>query len=324
MNRHLTRKAFGLTRDPWARLRLDTADTSRVRDMLDSAINDQALVQIVGETGMGKSTAFWSGLAGRTDFTPQTDLVEIVRLDRDRRTIADAVSAIYRTLGLPRPTRGEDRDAQLRQVLGQATRERDGGRRTLLLVVDDAHRLHWQTVDALKGLRELAWMGRSPLIGIVLLSQRDALGSRKEIRQRADTLHMAGLTTAEVATALDRTVGHLIAPEALPIITSHAAGRTWNDMIECTDIALSLALTADHQKVERIDALQATGAGLKAIAEASGISQADLARQTGSSETTISRVLSGQREDRALQSRIADILMGGADSTPRQVAAGGR
>jgi len=327
MNRHLARRALGLRTDPWVRLRLATVDTGRVRDMLDAAIDDAALIQIVGETGAGKSTAFWGGLRERPGYDPESDLVQVYRLDRDQRTIADAVSAIYRTLGTPRPTRGEDRDAQLRQVLGQATRDRaDGTRRKLLLLLDDAHHLHWRTVAALKGLRELQWMGRGPLIGVCLLAQRDVLSRTKEIRQRADTLTMAGLAQSEVNAALDTTVVQVLTPDARAILGEHGAGRTWNDLIEMVDTALILAAQSGHRQVERADALQATGLGLRAIAEAVGMSQAEIARQTGSSPTQVSRILSGERTDAALQERIAQLLLSGtpAADTPRQAAAGGR
>jgi type II secretory pathway predicted ATPase ExeA len=328
MNRILTRKAFGLPTDPWSRLHLATADTGRVRDMIGAAIDDCALVSVVGQTGIGKSRAFAAALRDRPGFDPERDLIRVRRLDRERRTIGDVVTAIYHHLGQPRPTGAEARDIELRRVLGQAAAVRDGRTtRRLVLMLDDAHLLHWRTIDALKGLREHDWMGVAPLIGVVLLGQRDPLGTRKEIRQRADTLTLHGLATAEARVALEQTVARALSDDALDTLAEHAAGRTWNDLIESVDTALRHAQAAGHTQVEHIDAVQATGAGLRELAQAVGISQAEIARKlnTGGrgrpvSETQVSRVMSGERKDADLQDRIAALLLGG-DKQP-QAAAG--
>lgn len=313
MNRILTRKAFGLPTDPWSKLNLTTADSGRVRDMCDAAIENCALISIVGATGIGKSHAFRSALRDRPGFDAERDLIRVRRLDRERRTIGDVVTAIYYHLGQSRPTGAEARDIELRRVLGQAAAVRDGRTtRHLLLMLDDAHLLHWRTIDALKGLREHDWMGVSPLIGVVLLGQRDPLGTRKEIRQRADTLTLHGLTGAEAAAAMSATVARALTPDAHQVLAEHAGGRTWNDLIESVDTALAIAHAAGHKQVEQIDAIQATGAGLRELAKAIGITQADIARQVGASETQVSRIMSGERKDADLQGRITDILLGGS------------
>lgn len=315
MNRILLRQAFGLTTDPWAKLDLQTADTQAVSAMVGAAIRDRSLVQIVGPTGQGKSHAFRRAGWGIDGYHPDRDLITLARLDREARTIADIVTAIYRTLNRPRPLgSAEVRDYQLRQVLGEASTI-IGGKvtRHLVLMLDDAHLLHWRTIVALKGLREVHWQGVSPLIGIVLLSQRDCLGRTKEIGQRADTYTMSGPTKAETRAALEQTVTRALTPEAIGAIADAAGpGRTWNDLIECVDRSLAIAQAAGHRQVELIDAVQASGGGLREMARAVGISQAEIARQTELSETTVSRIFSGERKDAEAQARIASLLM----STP--------
>lgn len=322
MNRTLTRRAFGLPADPWGRLELKTADSHRVHDMVSTAIEDRALVSIVGPTGMGKSRAFRAALQGRPGFDSERHLVRVRRLDRERRTIADVVTALYAHLGRPKPRGGaEERDIDLRRVLGEAVRV-ERGRPTVPLIVmlDDSHLLHWRTIDALKGLREHDWMGASPLLGVVLLGQSDPLAARKEIRQRADTLHLAGLTLREAELALEHAVAPALSAEAKGALAANAAGGTWNDLIESVDVALAIAQAEGHQQVERVDAIRATGAGLRDIAKAVGVSQAEIARQVGASETQVSRVLSGERQDRALQDRITALLLG---SSPAKTQAAG-
>lgn len=313
MNRTQTRRAFGLPADPWSAVRLDTADTHAVADMVDAAIGagdgyTQALVQIVGPPGAGKSVATWAALR-RSGLDAETDVIQVQRLDRDQRTIADIVSACYRTLGQPRPTRAEDRDAQLRQVLGQAatSRRADGRRRKLVLVIDDAHHLHWRTVSALKGLRELSWLGHAPLVGVILLSQRDVLCSRAEIRERSDTYQMAGPSAADADTALAQVLGERCDAEARAALSRRAT--TWNRLIWDVDQAMAAALAAGRRRIERADAIRAVGADLRELVAASPLSQRDLARATGASPTQVSRVISGDRRDPELEASLLAILL---------------
>jgi type II secretory pathway predicted ATPase ExeA len=326
MNRILTRRAFGLPSDPWSRIHIDTADAGRVADMADAAIRDHALVQIVGDAGAGKSTALWRAIDAHPLLDREADLIHVQRLDRESRTIADVVSAIYRTLGEPRPTRAEDRDAQLRQVLGRATRERAEGRehRRLLLLLDDAHHLHWRTISALKGLRELSWLGRAPLIGVILLSQRDVLSRTAEIRERADTVHLSGPTAAEADTALHQAAGAILSDQARAILAGSA--RTWNRLIWQLDAALAAAQADGSRTIEHRHALAAVGTDartLRQLAEDSGRTHTDLAREAGVSKSHLSHVLSGRRADDALAQRLAALLTSDIPAADQPRAAGG-
>lgn len=326
MNRILTRRAFGLPTDPWAKIHIDTADAGRVVDMIDAAVRDRALVQIVGDPGVGKSTALWRAIDAHPLLDREADLIHVQRLDRESRSIADVVSAIYRTLGEPRPTRAEDRDAQLRQVLGRATRERSEGRehRRLLLLLDDAHHLHWRTVSALKGLRELAWLGRSPLIGVCLLSQRDVLSRTAEIRERADTVHLSGPTTDEASAAIEQAVGDIATEQARATLAG--AARTWNRLIWHVDTALAAAQADGSRTIEHRHALQAIGTDartLRQLLDASGRTHADIAREAGVSKSTLSHVLAGRRADQGLTDRLAAILTADTATPPTLTVAGG-
>jgi type II secretory pathway predicted ATPase ExeA len=323
MNRVLTRKSFGLPSDPWSSIRIDTADAGRVADMCDAAVDDSYIIQIVGSTGVGKSTALRAALDARNDIDPKTDLIEVLRLDRESRTIADVVSAIYRQLGAQRPTRAEDRDAQLRMILGEATRRSGptGKPRRLLLLLDDAHFLHWRTISAIKGLRELTWIGRGPALGIILLSQRDILGRSAEIRERSDSVHLAGPTADEAATALHRAFGQIIEAEAIEVLASGA--RTWNRLIWLSDQALDLASQDGDRTIRRAHAIRAVGRKLKDIHAERPIPLQQLANTTGASKGHISRVIAGKRQDADLSAALTDILLADQAGTEQPRAAGG-
>ncbi len=318
MNRILTRTAMGLPANPWGRLNLATADAGRVDTMVSAAVgadqNDrgQAMVSILAQRGNGKTRAVQAAL----NQCRQCQCVWVIRLDKRKVAISDIESALAAELA-PKDfslgRSGETRIRRLRQVIGEASM-----RGPIVLVIDDAHELHPNTIRALKRLRELHWMGRSPLLGIILIGQKDMLQGIDEVSLRSDSLWMEGLTQPEAYTALSNTVGPAFEPQALSALSG--GGANWLDLIDSADQALTLAHAQGHRKVTLTDAVQATGQGLKGLAEAVGVSQAEIARAVGKSETQVSRVMSGERENPEVQAKIADFLVGKTGQEKRSVA----
>ena len=191
------RRRFGLALDPWASLEIDTADALRVAEMVEATVEAQAFVSVLGPRGVGKTRAVRSALARHE----RVRVVEPLRLTRERLHMGDIETAIVRDLSDEAPRRsGEARSHQVRRTLGPASREA-----RVVLVLDDSHVLHHATLRGLKRLRELAWLGRAPLIGIVLIGQRDRTEMVPEVGLRSDRMVMAGLTRMEVMCALERT-----------------------------------------------------------------------------------------------------------------------
>jgi len=306
MNRILTRRAFNLPADPWSQLDLATADSARVRPMVDAAISAQAMVAILGPRGAGKTRAVSAALRAHRN----AQVVETVRLDKEKLSLGDIQSALIvdlRTDQTESPRRsGEARSRQLRRILGEAA-----DRGPVVLLIDDSQGLNRHTLRGLKRLRELSYGGRAPLLGIVLLGQRDMLQEIDEIRLRSDGMWMECLLEGEARTALQQAVGRACEPGVIDVLAQAASGKPWLDMIDSADQALSCAMAAGHGQVSLVDAMQATnahGASLKALAQAAGVSQAQIARSTGRSETQVSRVLSGERRDAETQKAISDFL----------------
>ena len=195
--RTLIRKRFGLPADPWAGFHLRTADAARTARMVEAAAEARLFISILGARGSGKTHAVRQALRGARD----VHLVEPLRLSRERLHIGDIECALVRELGAhERPRRsGEARSHQVRRLLGQRARDR-----CTMLLIDDAHMLHHATLRSLKRLRELSWLGVSPLLGIVLVGQADRAGSVPEVGLRSDRLWLSGLMPEEAKTALER------------------------------------------------------------------------------------------------------------------------
>lgn len=130
----------------------------------------------------------------------------------------------------------------------------------MLLVIDDAHCLHHQTVRGLKRLLELAHGGRSPLLGVVLLGQVDRAGAIPEVGLRAATVRLTGPQPAEVERAVTAALGDVATPEAAQQIARRGTA-SWLDVQALVDDSLTAAaargdtrLTADAVAAARTPA----------------------------------------------------------------------
>lgn len=318
MNRILTRRAMDLPADPWSQINIPTADSARVRPMIDAAVTAQAMVAILGPRGAGKTRAATTALRAHRN----AQVVETVRLDKEKLNLGDIQSALIvelRTDPTESPRRsGEARSRQLRRILGEAAE-----RGPVVLLIDDSHVLNKHTLRGLKRLRELAFGGRAPLLGIILLGQRDMLQEIDEIRLRSDGMWMDGLMESEARTALQHAIGRACETDAIAAMAQSANGRPWLDMIDDADRALAAAMAAGHRKITIADAAAATGAGLMSLAKSAGVTPTQIARATGQSESKVTSVLSGNGADIATQRAITDFLTGGSSPQLKAASAGG-
>ena len=239
----LTRKRFGLPADPWAGLQMETTDAARVGQMVEAAAEVKAMVSVLGPRGSGKTSTTRAALRRLN-----VQVVEPLRLDRERLHLGDIQSAIVRDLSDETPRRsGEARSHQVRRVLGGASRERP-----VVLVLDDAHVLHPSTLRGLKRLRELAWLGVSPLLGVVLLGQHDRAEQVPEVALRSDRLWLAGLTPVEAAQALDTALNadrRVLASNAVAALAASPRARNWLDLQALADDCLAEAAARGEEAI---------------------------------------------------------------------------
>ena len=237
------RRYFGLPVDPWADLSLDTADMVRAMEMVRAAAEARAMVFILGQRGTGKSHAVWSSISRLG-----AQVVEPLRLDRERLHLGDIQAALVRDLSAETLRRsGEARSGQVRRVLLSA-------RQNVVLVLDDCHCLHPNTLRGLKRLRELGARGRClPSLGVILLGQADRAERLPEIGLRSDRLWLAGLTVDDAALALEQAINAqrpLLEPEALTRMSQAPAARTWLDLQQLADDCLSEAAVQGKNQVD--------------------------------------------------------------------------
>jgi type II secretory pathway predicted ATPase ExeA len=282
---------FGFTRDPFAGVRMETSDTLRIKRLISMAIDSRAMVAITAARGMGKTEAIRQALAER-----DIHEVRILSADKERLVIADIERELIYALRTnqeeaPRRTRVV-RAHQLRRIAGDAAKKK-----SVVLVLEEAHRMHAQTLRSLKTLREMDWMGMSPLFTVIMVGQFNPFRQPglDEVRLRTDRVEMRGLLPKEIKEYIGHTVGRCFeddAAEAVGRITGCAQNFLELQHLLCR--LLDTALRHGHKKVRAIDVFAATGGGLAEVLKKADISQADIARETGISKSEINMVANGK------------------------------
>ena len=303
---YVTYAALGLKKKPWPEF-APSADTSRIADTVNAALQDRAMIAIIGPRGVGKSRAMENLLPNGTR------IIEPISLDRKRLTIDAIAAAIVYDLGNgsgEKPARdGEARSRQIRRILGEAgkpgTQENPV---KIALIIDDAHKLHHQTKGALKRLMELKFVGRPRLLTIIMLAQSDPLHGIDEVRLRTDNLHLEGLSRQERSDYLTNAIGDITTPDAITALAGLPDAGNYLDLQAAADSAMAAAVAAGHDKVKLVDVFTSTGGGLSQVADMTGTSLAQLQQATGKSKTQVSRVMSGDRTDPEAERRIRDYL----------------
>lgn len=239
--RILHRKRVGLRADPWSRLHLDTADDRRIAQTASAAAEARLMVSIVGKRGSGKTHS-----ARRALQAAGAVVVEPLRLRKEKLHIGDVEWALVSQLSDERPKRsGEWRSQQVRRVVGM--RSQQG---SVVLLIDEAHTLHHQTLRALKRLRELEWFHVSPLLGIVLLGQADRVSSIPEVGLRSDHVQLAGLSATEAAEAVGAALGPRRAEQAaVEALSASERARNWLDLQDLVDDCLAEAAVRGERTI---------------------------------------------------------------------------
>lgn len=274
---------FGYSKDPFKGFRMETADSLRLKRLLKMAIESKAMVSVVASWGFGKTSAL--EIAFREI---DAHMVRLITPDKERVVVSDIEKALI--LGLSNESckrTKEVRARQIRRILGEASREKP-----IVLILEEAHRMHGQTLRALKTFREMEWMGQSPLFTVVMIGQYDPMRKKyvDEVRLRSDTVFMKGLTDSEVREYTRNTVGKSFEPDAIEAVSRLTGTRNYLDLQEIILALMSKALELGQKTVSALEVFDVYGGGFKEVMKRVNISLGELAAETGISKTTLSLV----------------------------------
>ena len=148
------------------------------RDVHD-AMRDGEFLALVGAPGCGKKTVVNRvcmdiDAANRRGLEPVHHIVYVQSMDKERIRIGQIANALIYDLSDERPKRDpEARTRQLARILGRAV---VANQEKVTVIIEQAHRMHANTIRAIKELRELKFLGVMDLFGVVLIGHRPLKG----------------------------------------------------------------------------------------------------------------------------------------------------
>lgn len=298
---------MGYQRDPFGSAlaperAFSTEDSNRAAEAIYRAADEKALISIVAPAGAGKSTMLAGALAG---LAADTHIVCPPVLEAERLGIRQIQWDIVGTIQGDFPEKFP-RDASRRARLTSRTLGQAAGK-PVILAIDEAHLLNSATLSAIKRLWNLTWLGRSPLLSIVLVGQTPLLtklGDVWELGGRTEIIRMTGLTVSEgasyIAHRLEPVAKGLFDEEAMLKVARLCPIRTPLALNSVCRRAVQIAAAMGHKAVTVSDVESAAGVWdtrIQLLRDAQ-IDISELAKKAGVTRSKVRQHLASGKEDR--------------------------
>jgi type II secretory pathway predicted ATPase ExeA len=238
---------LGYTKDPLKGHLHETGDMVRTRRILTMAVESRAMVSIVGERGCGKSESVKAALKKLSGTDKPLKTVWVNRGDQEKLSIADIKKSMILNLSTESVKNGGIVSSmQLRRILGEATRKQK-----VVVIIEEAQRLHPLTLKSLKTLREIEWLGETELFAIVLVAQSDPMNRPgvSEVSLRSDLVRMQGISANEAAHYVRQALGKHFTPTAIDLLAEMPESRNYLELQALCVELLNIALAAGHEQV---------------------------------------------------------------------------
>jgi type II secretory pathway predicted ATPase ExeA len=289
-NGFATLAAFGYRKDPFEPVRIRTGDGDILRRIFQMAVMSNAIFSVVAPWGAGKTTAIEMASA-----EIDAHIIRVITADKERVKVHDIERTLIKQL-LPAESIVRDRDArahQLRRIVGEAAKEKP-----VILLIEEAHCLHNSTLRALKRIREYEWLGKRPLLSMILIGQYDKLrsGNLEELRlgTRSDTYRLKGLAPSESARYINETVGEHFEEEAIKAISELPVARNFLELQEALITLMSSAIANGSKTISIFDVFSVYGGGVKQLMEKYDIAAGTICDATGLDKTTVSLLVNNK------------------------------
>lgn len=275
---------------------LETSDLKSLRKTLIAAIKTRGWIAVTGDAGVGKTTALNTVLQ-RIDAAAavQPPCLNVERID-----IGYVLSAAVYGLQAYGFGEGEKprssmaaREVQVSRLLGEASQSRE-----VVIVLEEAQRLHWRTLQSLKRMREMSFAGQSPLFTLVLVGQpelRNRLAIRREVNYRVRRFAVRGLSPSEfTAYAASQGWPKLAVSDALErleqLTWDEKRGRSYIEVQAKLDEAAQRATVRGHKRIESED-VDDVFTSLRARMVKSNLSLGQIAKRIGEAKSTLHAAL---------------------------------
>ena len=265
---------------------------------IQDAVAGRQLLAVIGPYGTGKS------MLTRESLSDVEEVVYVNNSDRRKMRVGHIMSAIVYEMGQESPKRGTlARQYQVERILGEAAVRR---RREIVVVIENAHRVHHRTLMAIKDLMESAtYNGVAPLFSTILVGQEplaNALARHGEVKHRTRELW---LTESEGWMTKDHRIQYL----------KKVYGDTITpDMRRRLATLYTSMLQLDHKIDQHLRRMRDAGIErmtwehaplpLDELREAAGLSLRQLSSLSGIPKSTVHDVATGNTSDDTVESEL--------------------
>ena len=282
------------------------AEHDKRAERIQNAVDSRQMLGVVGPFGSGKSVLVREAL---TDHLGRDQMIYVQNFDKENLTIGHIVSNIIDEIGGSESPR-RDMNARCIQMARMIGEEVVVQGRDICVVIENAHRIHANTLLALKDARETAiYKGHDNLFSVILVGQEPLAAKLEKFGEVEYRSRQLTLSPSE---------GWMTHEERLRYLDA-----IYSDVIEPA-VATRLAalyetpLELDYHIQDKLEMMR--DAGLEQMSEevidfsireqrdALGISLRDLEKRTGVPKSTLSDLERGKTDNREKKQKVEQEL----------------
>jgi len=281
-------KHFGLSGNPFLGQHgvMSTQDVQDVGRAMDDCVDKNGWLAVIGDAGSGKSTAISHALKRKG-----VEIAKPITPGKSNLKIHHIMDAIVLDLSEENVRMShESRARQVNRILGEVV---IGKKRKVCLVVEEAHLLNPLTYKGIKSLREMEFMGKWPLLSVVMIghqSLESKIHRSREVSLRVETYQMNLLSDSEAKHWVTSRAPEIFREDTIELMTSSSSNIL--ELSQAASMAMRNAYLQGRMQVFPED-LRGLFMTLKEKMHAAGLTYMDLARITGKGKTTMQGAVTG-------------------------------
>jgi len=258
------------------------------KEDIEFAVRNNQMLVISGAVGSGKTCLFDAAKSALS--TENVKFVYVSNYFKEHVNIASIINALILDLSDESPRR--DLEARSRQVTRICGKKHVNEGVLISLVIEEAHRIHPNTLRAIKELRESSFAGKSPLFSVILIGHpqlQSSIESRKEAFWRCQTMELnesnGWMNYKERSNFLKVVFGAAITKEAREKVASFIKNPL--EMV----FYIKKKMVEAKKAGKRIIDSEVVVTSLLELKEAQNLSLNEIAKEAGVSKSTVFDVL---------------------------------
>ena len=266
-----------------------------------------SITAIIGEVGIGKTVAAYDAL-GKLE-SRGVQVVWAKQPEKEMLRIGGIMAAMIRVFGEAPRRDMEARTEQLRRLLGVKSKDH-----RIILVIDEAHGLHRNTLRALKRLLELGFGRRMGLFSIVMLCQPEIYGKLRtvpEIALRTRKVEMLRLTDTEAKGFVDWVAGW--EGVKTDVAARDIIGERLHNPLRIASLITMMAEWCENlgeTKITKAMCHKIWTKDMQSQMERHGITQQEIANRLKMSKTAVSLAMKGNYNGKLDEAKLNEALYG--------------